>query len=127
MNAKLGKQYKLCSKVKIVNTYRDGIVVKSFPFVSKCLITKDSGFSLKIVFVVPKKKFRLATTRNRIRRYIRESVRLEKNQLEEVLRNREIGFQLFLAFNGDDKPILADTQKAIAKLFKKIIHEIENQ
>ncbi len=127
MNAKFGKKYKLCSKVKIENTYRDGVVVKAFPFFSKLLIAKDTQYNLQIVFVVPKKKFRLATTRNRIRRYIRESVRLEKNQLEEVLLNQELGLQLFLAYNGEVNLTLADTQKAIGKLFKKIIHEIENQ
>jgi ribonuclease P protein component len=113
--------------LKIEKTYREGVVVKAFPFFSKFTLNHADAMSLQIVFVVPKKKFRLATTRNRIRRYIRESVRLEKNPLEDMLRSRKFQMALFLAYNGEENLTLADTQKLIGKLFKKIIHEVENQ
>ena len=102
-------------------------MVKAFPFFAKCVLSPADELSLQIVFVVPKKKFRLATTRNRIRRYIRESVRLEKNPLEDVLREKKLQLQLFLAYNGEENMTLTDTQKTIQKLFKKMIHEIKNQ
>lgn len=127
MSQKLGKAYKLCSKKKIEETYQKGTQVKAFPFFAKYVTKPSETYGFQIVFVVPKKKFRLATTRNRIRRYIRESVRLEKSSLEHTLLIKNVELNLFLLFNGDPEPNLADTRKAIAKLFKKIAHEIENQ
>lgn len=127
MDQRFGKKYKLCSKKKIDATYRDGVVVKAFPLFSRCLFTTESKGTFQVVFVVPKKKFRLATTRNRLRRYIRESVRLEKSSLESALKNRNKELSLFLMYNGEADTNLVETQKSIRKLFKKIIHEIENQ
>lgn len=127
MDHTFGKKYKLCSKIEIEKTYREGAVAKAFPFFSKYVVSSSDELKLRIVFVVPKKKFRLATTRNRIRRYIRESVRIEKNQLEEILRSKQLNLQLFLAYNGEENLTLPETQKGIRKLFKKIIYEIENQ
>ena len=127
MNNRFGKEYKLCSKIKIERTYRDGRVAKAFPFFAKYLVEPNSTSSFEVVFVVPKKKFRFATKRNRIRRYIRESVRLEKNQIEAVLVTKQLKMYLFLAYNGNESPTLVDTQKAIRKLFKNMKYEIENQ
>lgn len=127
MNQSFGKSYKLCSKKKIDETYRSGDVVKSFPFFSKCLFAQSNTPHFQVVFVVAKKKFKLATTRNRIRRYIRESVRLEKHILESALEAKKMELNLFLAYNGEPELNLEDTQKAIRKLFNKITHEIENQ
>jgi ribonuclease P protein component len=127
LDQRFGKKYKLCSKKKIAATVREGFVVKEFPFFSRCLLCNESKGTFQVVFVVPKKKFRLATTRNRIRRYIRESVRLEKSCLESALKNREKELSLFLLYNGDVDINLIETRKSIKKLFKKIIHEIENQ
>lgn len=127
LDQSFGKSYKLCSKKKIDETYRSGVVVKSFPFFSKCLFLPSEKPNFQVVFVVAKKKFKLATTRNRIRRYIRESVRLEKQILEEALQEKNIELNLFLTYNGEPELNLLDTQKAIRKLFNKITHEIENQ
>ena len=127
VSQKLGKAYKLCSKKKIEETYQKGTQVKAFPYFAKYITKPSESHGFQIVFVVPKKKFRLATTRNRIRRYIRESVRLEKSALEQTLQINNVEMNLFLLYNGEPEMNLADTRKAIAKLFKKIAHEIENQ
>jgi ribonuclease P protein component len=125
MNYTFGKNYKLCSKKTIEQLYQSGREVKSFPFYLKYGENPSSKNAFQIVFVVPKKKFKLATTRNQIRRYIREAVRLEKNLLEEALAEHNLSMALFLVYAGDENLTLASARKGIAKLLKKLIYDIE--
>ncbi len=127
MNYTFGKSYKLCSKKKIEETYQKGVQVKSFPFFAKILWTNTADPGFQVVFVVPKKKFKRATSRNQIRRYIREAVRLEKHLLESFLIAHSLELNLFLTYAGEADPNLPEIQKAIRKLLKKITHEIQNQ
>jgi ribonuclease P protein component len=124
MDFKFGKEYKLCSKKIIGQVYRNGKEIKSFPFYLKHIGIDGASAPFQIVLVVPKKKYRYATTRNQIRRYIREAVRLEKNALENLLVKKEISLALFLVYAGDQEMSLSTTQKDIAKLFKKLIYEL---
>ena len=125
MNFTFGKAYKLCSKKDIETLYREGRDVKYFPFYLKYSIGAVKNAPFQIVLVVPKKKFRNATTRNQIRRYIREAIRLEKNMLEEKLLGKEIAVSLFLVYAGDADISLSSAKKDIVKLFKKLIYDIE--
>jgi ribonuclease P protein component len=125
MNFTFGKAYKLCSKKDIETLYREGRDVKSFPFYLKYSISTVKNVPFQIVLVVPKKKFRNATTRNQIRRYIREAIRLEKNMLEEKLLGKEITVSLFLVYAGDADISFSSAKKDVVKLFKKLIYDIE--
>jgi ribonuclease P protein component len=125
MDYTFGKNYKLCSKKTIEQLYQSGREVKSFPFYLKYGENRSSQYAFQIVFVVPKKKFKLATTRNQIRRYIREAVRLEKNLFEVTLAKHKLSMALFLVYAGDENISLVSAQKDIAKLFKKLIYDIE--
>lgn len=126
MNQRFGKSYKLCSKKKIDETYQNGAQIKSFPFYAKYQLDASTKSLFQIVFVVPKKKFRLATTRNKIRRYIREAIRHEKQVLENALEVKQLKISVFLLYSGETELNLPDTQNAMRKLIKKITHEIEN-
>ena len=51
---------------------------------------------ISILVSVPKRRFKRAVKRNRMKRIIRESYRLNKNELTEFLQTKEKG--LFIAF-----------------------------
>lgn len=125
MSFQFGKEYKLCSKKLIGQLYQSGRDVKAFPFYLKYQVVESGCSPFQIVLVVPKKKFRHATTRNQIRRYIREAVRHEKENLEVKLVEKSIAMALYLVYAGDGNLSLAGTRKDIAKLFKKLIYDIE--
>jgi len=125
MSFKFGKEYKLCSKKIIGQLYQSGRDVKAFPFYLKHQVLETASTPFQIVLVVPKKKFRHATTRNQIRRYIREAIRLEKVNLEEKLVAKKTALALYLVYAGDGNLSLVSTRKDIAKLFKKLIYDIE--
>ncbi len=125
MNNKFGKRYKLCSKKIIEQLYQQGRDVKSFPFYLKYREQPNIDGPFQIVLIVPKKKFKHATTRNQLRRYIREALRLEKCTLEDILIKKRLSLALFLVYAGDENISLMSARKDITKLFKKLIYDIE--
>lgn len=127
MNFRFDKSYKLCSKKDIEHLYQQGKDVKSFPFYLKYTKLEPQNVPFQIVLVVPKKKFRHATTRNQIRRYIREAIRLEKNMLEEKIKTKDLSLALFLVYAGDINISLVSAKKDVVKLFKKLIYDIEQK
>jgi ribonuclease P protein component len=127
MSFTFGKSYKLCSKILIEQVYQKGREVKSFPFYLKYIKNENTPKPFQIVFVVPKKKYKQATTRNQIRRYIREAVRIEKGTLEDKLIEKNISLALFLIYAGDENLTTSGTQRDIAKLFKKLIYDLDQK
>lgn len=125
MNNSFGKSYKLCSKILLQKVYDEGSELKEIPFVLKYIpFENTSSAPFQIVFVVPKRKFKHATTRNQIRRYIREAVRLNKHELENTLIEKEQQLALFLLYIGYKDVTFHDIEPKIKTLFKRLRHEI---
>jgi ribonuclease P protein component len=121
-----GKAYKLCSKTLLTEVYDKGKEIKEIPFIVRFVEAENpKGVPFQIVFVVPKRKFRNATTRNQIRRYIREAVRLNKHMIEEPLEQKNQHLALFLLYVGYKEVTFHDIDKKIKTLFKRLAHEIE--
>tara|TARA_B100000768_G_C10990732_1_gene253833 strand:+ start:71 stop:499 length:429 start_codon:yes stop_codon:yes gene_type:complete len=88
MKNTLGKLERLKSKKLIEKLYQSGNSVKSFPLRMMYIQTEHtSDFPAQIGVSVPKRNFKLAVDRNRIKRLMRESYRLQKgivyDQIEE--------------------------------------------
>ncbi len=125
MNNSFGKAYKLCSKILLQKVYDDGKEIKEIPFVLKYIPMENADAApFQVVFVVPKRKFRHATTRNQIRRYIREAVRLNKHELESVLINENKQLALFLLYVGYKEVNFHDIDKKIKILLKRLANEV---
>lgn len=74
---------------------------------------------VRVGFSAPKKKFRKAVDRNRVKRLLREAWRLHKQSLYEAI-PADKQLHLFFLFIGPELPdftlVNASMQKAIAKL-----------
>ena len=80
MKFSLGKQEKLKSKKLIQELYKKGDSVKDFPLRMIFLQTQhNSSFPCQVGFSVSKRNFKLAVRRNRIKRVLRETYRLQKD------------------------------------------------
>ncbi len=91
MNFTLGKEERLKSKKLIERLYAEGKSVKSFPLRMVYLqTTHTSNFSAQVGISVPKRNFKRAVDRNRIKRLMRESYRLQKH----------------IVYNSVDKPYI---------------------
>lgn len=78
------KQERLCSQRDIQLIFKQGKSIKAYPFFLnyRLIDTPDSG-KIKVVIMVSKRKYKLATDRNRIKRIIRELYRKHKSVIYE--------------------------------------------
>jgi ribonuclease P protein component len=126
MNNKLGKQYKLCSKIVIESIFETGSTVKSHPFIARIkLVESEDSTPFKIAFSAPKKTFRFAHERNRIKRICKESVRSNKTIIESYLQTQNKQLVLFLIYATKEELKHDKLQKSTSKLFHKIITKLE--
>lgn len=95
------KQERLTSRKAIAKLMASGKPLNSFPFRAIYLLCNgDDRFPLKILISVPKKKFRKATDRNRIKRLIREAWRTQKHLLTDSCIRHNTLFHLALIYTG---------------------------
>ncbi|MCL6266602.1 ribonuclease P protein component [Flagellimonas myxillae] len=124
MKASLGKNEKLKSKKLFEQLFVEGKSISAFPvklLYSEC---EFEDVLFKVGVVAPKKKFRSAVKRNRIKRLLRESYRLNKQLL---FNNVEGNFAFLFLYLGNKMPKAKEVDKAVVQLLetflKKESHE----
>lgn len=126
MNYCFGKSYKLCSQKIIDNVYNNGVIVKKYPFIVRVLRTElPSKSPFQIVISAPKRNFKQANKRNRIKRLCKESIRLNKHILENYLTDTNQQIALFLIFTGKEEIPLYVLNKKTKKLFESITKQLK--
>ena len=86
MKYTLGKEERLKSRKLIEKLYKEGNSVKAFPLRIFFLQTKHtSNYPAQAGFSVPKRNFKLAVDRNRIKRLMRECYRLQKHIVYDTI------------------------------------------
>lgn len=128
MDNKLGKSYSLKSKAIIDSLFSEGERISSYPFVvfmKECEFNQEDTF--KLVFSAPKKTFRFAYQRNRIKRIMRESIRLNKQPFETYLIDNKKQIAFFLIYATKEELEYDLLQKKAAKLFYKMIKQLDEK
>jgi ribonuclease P protein component len=74
-----------------------------------------SGAEAAVLISVPKKRFKRAVRRNRVKRLIREAYRLNKHGLLQHLREKEKGLLIGFLFVGDELPDWKTIEGAVVK------------
>lgn len=82
--------------------------------------------ALKAAFTVSKKNFKRAVDRNRIRRLMKESWRLQKNALQLSLQANGQSLIVFLIFTGKALPEYQLVQKKIEQSIQKFLTLLED-
>ncbi|MBW2961576.1 ribonuclease P protein component [Mesonia aestuariivivens] len=115
MNQTLGKAEKLKSKIVISKLFEEGRSVKNFPIKLVYLpLTNDAKHHLA-AFSVPKRSFKLAVDRNRLKRLLREAYRTNKHLLAE----EKTPYALMFIYLGRKKFSLPELEKSIQKILIK--------
>ncbi|MFT6981788.1 MAG: ribonuclease P protein component [Crocinitomicaceae bacterium] len=126
MNHSFGKAYKLCSKKLIDEVFESGVTVKSYPLIAKYKkvdLNNDAPFQM--VISAPKRTFKNAFQRNRIKRLCKEAIRMNKQILEEPLINKKITLGICLIYSAKEELAVELLNRKTQKLFNKIIDDLD--
>lgn len=116
MNFSFGKNEKLKSRKTIEALFVEGKSFKKQPIKLLYLPTENSE-NTQVTFAVPKRNFKLAVTRNRIKRQMREAYRLHKHLLTKENGRK---FALVFLYIGNDKSQYALIETSLVALLKNL-------
>ena len=116
------KSEKLKSLKLFEKLFEDGNSLSKFPF--KLLWIKvipSAEFPVKVGFAVSSRKIKLAVKRNRMKRLMRESYRLNKQALIDCCIKKEMGLAMVFLFNGNEPVSYIETKEKIILLLQRLI------
>jgi ribonuclease P protein component len=116
-----GRKEKLKSRKKIEELFLAGKNFSAFPLRVTYQFEPEEETVIQVGVTAGKKYFKKAVDRNRIKRLTRESYRLQKNDLVEVLKQK--GLKGFLFFMYTDKTIASFSviKEAMNKCLQRLI------
>ena len=85
----------------------------------------DCAFPAQFAFSAPKKLFPNATDRNRLKRLMRESVRLQKPDFYKTLHEKNKEVVLLLSYHAKKIADFKEVDDAVTALLKKLIVELK--
>ncbi len=127
-NEKFGKAYKLCHDKKIQKVFKEGNKIFKFPF-NALFITSEEKLStlFQVVISVPKRNFKKAHDRNRLKRLIREAVRKNKLILEEFLIDKNLNLSFVLIYSHKEEMTFDEIQDKMKIFFTQLINEVKHE
>lgn len=124
MDFSFPKKEKLKSKKRIEQLFEEGRSISEFPLKLIYLKTKTpEGIKIQTGVAVPKRKFKSAVKRNRIKRLMRESYRLNKHM---VFNNIEGNFAFLFLYLGKDMPQYQKVAESMVRILQKFIIKANN-
>jgi ribonuclease P protein component len=124
----LGKSERLKSRKQIEQLFTEG---KNFPLspfrVYYLVSTLSTGTVSHLQFGagVSGKIFKRAVDRNRIKRLTREAYRLQKNQLQGILKQKNSQLNLFFIYTAKELPHFNNVKEKVNVILNKLIKIID--
>ena len=97
------KTERLCSKVLIEKLFKTGSAFHCSPFKIVWLRVSESAAPVQLVISVPKRLFKKAVDRNRIKRMTREAYRNNKTLFYDSLQDKKIHLMIIYTNKGLDE------------------------
>ena len=125
MSFRFPKEEKLKSKTLIQKIFDEGSAVSNYPLKVLYVRTNDTDeTTLKVGVTVPKKNFKSAVHRNRIKRLLRESYRINKDKIF----NKTVGsYALLFLYLGKEIPEYKAIEKNMLAICERLVKKMNNE
>jgi len=124
------KKERLCGKKNITQLFETGNAFVAYPFRVVYLSEKQevaSAEPVQVLISVSKKKHRKANVRNRIKRLIRESYRLNKQYFIDFAKENTLNISLAFQYICDEVLKYNLIENKIREILIKLKQDIENK
>lgn len=119
------KSEKLKSRKLIELLFQNGKMLKSFPIQMVFMANDFAEVACQAGFSVPKKRVKLAVNRNRIKRLMRESYRLNKHLLiDRLTQENSKKYVIMFIYQSNEILKFYQVNKLIISLLEKLKSEI---
>ncbi len=116
----LARSERLKSRKQIEGLFVSGSSVNVFPIRALYKFNSSSTNHLQIGVSASKKKFKRAIDRNKIKRFLREAFRLQKNDFLEVLKQKNLKCEVFFIYGDHNISNFWEVYDAIGKCLKQL-------
>lgn len=96
------KHERLKSKKLINQVFSEGVATYNFPFKLKYIPVKNTTYPSKVLISVSKRLYSKAHMRNKIKRKIRESYRLEKSKIISTLKEKNTAIAVVFVYRSKE-------------------------
>ena len=132
MGFTFGKEETLCSRRLIDQLYAEGHRLMAFPFSVQWMNISPQAFSegtgpCQVLIVAPKRKFKHAVDRNRVRRLTRECYRLRKPAFYAFLKEHGVNIVFSMVYIHNEIMSFEQLGKKMDKLFELLEKDIMSQ
>ncbi len=123
--ATFNKEEHLCHKKDINELFTKGSGLHTPGFVLKWKTSsRPQNYPLKLVISVPKRNFKKAVDRNRVKRLIREAFRHNKAALYQLLKEQGINIHAGIVYTGRSLPSQERANEKISLLLLQLKKKI---
>jgi len=124
-NNSFPKSEHLCGEIRITELFTKGEAFMAYPLrVVYIVQPKTDDEPVSVLVSVPKKRFKRAVKRNKLKRLMREAYRLNKQMLTELILDK--GKQIHIAFNyvSNDELDFTTIEKKMKQALNKLVERL---
>lgn len=123
----LCKAERLHSKIVIEKMFAGGFSrsFSVFPLRAVYMSVEQQEVPVSILISVPKKRFKRAVKRNRVKRQIREAYRKNKGPLWQVLQEKGLGLTIAFIYLSDELCRTEEIEEKVKVLLARIAERLE--
>lgn len=122
------KEERLCYQKSIDRLFAKGKSFIAYPLRIVYFVEEESDAEkqfAQLLISVPKRKFKRANKRNRVKRLVREAYRLNKEEYISFLREKGLRLEIAFLYLKDELPTYEEIEKSILKAASSLKEKIE--